>query len=407
MRACHDAALTGSAACSRDGSRCDRGPVDRRWISRPTAGVDGVGLERARRPRGQRVDHRVADDRRRVDDALHGSERAHDGGMRVSRSTGRRMPVRCRRRRPVRCAASALDDALGEGAAALRLEAGGGVVGDRRPPARCAARSRCRRSAAKRLAAVACSDGSGSSAVITAAAVLAQRLATWRASVLSPPNWPTTTRQLAAATCRRRRAARARGSWRRPGPVPVRAPLISSARTVAGPHTPSASTPQLRWKSSSARAVAGPKIPSTRPQSKPSRPSGDCSPPTSSPRRFGATRRSGRSPSFHVASTRASHVCSSQRPWSCRPRWRWKARDGGLGRRRRTDPPRRRPGGTRRHRGGAADRGWRRRADRGSAGRNEEFVELLEQLALALGADEALAAPRHRRRPAGSGCSSR
>ena len=64
--------------------------------------------------------------------------------------------------------------------------------------------------------------------------------------------------------------------------------------------------------------------------------------------------------------------------------------EGALPSTRRKTPPRRRRAGTRRRRGGVAGRGWPRRADRVSAGSCEEFVELLHQLALALGADELL-----------------
>ena len=125
---------------------------------------------------------------------------------------------------------------------------------------------------------------------------------------------------------RRCRATRSSRIAAIPGPLPVRELMTVSALDVVVPHTPSTSRPQLRWKSSRARAVSGPKIPSTRPQSNPRRPSIDCRAPTSSPRRLGAASRSGRSPSRHDASTRASQVTSSQAPWSCRPRPRWKAR---------------------------------------------------------------------------------
>ena len=129
-----------------------------------------------------------------------------------------------------------------------------------------------------------------------------------------------------AARCRPRSSCSSSRMVATPGPVPVRAPLISSARTVAEPQTPSTSSPQLRWKSSRARAVAGPKMPSTRPQSNPRRPSSVCSVPTSSPRWNGAISRSGRSPSRHDASTSASQVGSSQSPWAWRPRCSWNAR---------------------------------------------------------------------------------
>ena len=43
-----------------------------------------------------------------------------------------------------------------------------------------------------------------------------------------------------------------------PGPLPLWRSLTFELPTVAGPHTPSTSSPQLRWKSSSARGRGGP-----------------------------------------------------------------------------------------------------------------------------------------------------
>jgi len=69
----------------------------------------------------------------------------------------------------------------------------------------------------------------------------------------------------------------------------------------------------------SALAVSGPRIPSTRPGSKPRRPSRRWSSATSSPRRLGRRRWSGRSPSTQLASTSACHVTSSHTPSAVRP----------------------------------------------------------------------------------------
>ena len=176
-----------------------------------------------------------------------------------------------------------------------------------------------------------------------------------------------------------------------PGPLPVRELMTASAFAVPRPQMPSTSSPQLRWKSSSARAVSGPKMPSTRPQSKPSLPSSDCSVPTSSPRRFGANNLSGRSPSRHEASTRASHVTSSHVPWSCRPRPRWNARTARRRWAGRTTRPRRRRERTRHPRGDAAGRESPRRVVQGSGNGNQKFVELLQQLGLASCSDDPLA----------------
>ena len=142
--------------------------------------------------------------------------------------------------------------------------------------------------------------------------------------MLSPPYWPTTMRWSCtdAATRSSRSSSRIVAI---PGPVPLRELVTIRAFAVPGPQIPSTSRPQLRWKSSSALAVSGPKMASTRPQSKPSLPSSVCSVPTSSPRRFGASSFSGRSPRRHDASTRASQVASSHVPCWCRPRSRWNA----------------------------------------------------------------------------------
>ena len=107
--------------------------------------------------------------------------------------------------------------------------------------------------AAKRLAAAAWSDGSSSSAVITRGPVLAQRLGDVPGQRAEPAELADHDAQLVSVpTVLSRSTSRMAAT---PGPVPLRAPLISRARTVAGPQTPSTSTPQLRWKSSSARAV--------------------------------------------------------------------------------------------------------------------------------------------------------
>ena len=131
-------------------------------------------------------------------------------------------------------------------------------------------------------------------------------------------------------------------------------------------------------------------MPSTRPQSNPSRPSCGLQRADVVAAQVRGDSLSGRSPSRHDASTSASHVGSSHVPWSCRPRCCWNARtaasvaaqnDAGLG------AGRREPG--------AAEPALEV-ADGvavlagGQLGGNEEFVELLEQLGLALGADEAL-----------------
>ena len=68
------------------------------------------------------------------------------------------------------------------------------------------------------------------------------------------------------------------------------------ARSVSGPYTASALSPQFDWKSASARAVSGPKMPSTRPQSNPRRAKLDWRSTTSSPRMFGEVSSSRRSP---------------------------------------------------------------------------------------------------------------
>ena len=70
----------------------------------------------------------------------------------------------------------------------------------------------------------------------------------------------------------------------------ARPPTRSRARSVAGPHTPSAVMPALRWKSRSARSVSGPRMPSSRPASKPSAFRRRCSSVTSSPRSIGRAR---------------------------------------------------------------------------------------------------------------------
>ena len=236
--------------------------------------------------------------------------------------------------RPARGRASAAPSAapqlLGQRPPAGRLEPGGGVVRHACDVARSAARSRRRRWRRGGWRRAAWADGSSSSAVTTLAPCWRSCRPTWRASVPRPPNWPTTTRSSAseaptALSCSSSRIAAT------PGPVPVRAALTSRARTVAGPHTPSTSRPQLRWKSSSARAVAGPKMPSMRPQSKPEAASDACSAATSSPRRCGATRRSGRSPRRHDASTSASHVGSSHAPVVVQAAVALEGLHGGLG----------------------------------------------------------------------------
>ena len=69
-----------------------------------------------------------------------------------------------------------------------------------------------------------------------------------RASGPSPPNWPTTTRSWPSVrpTVLSSSSSRIAAT---PGPEPVLAPLISRARTVAVPQTPSTTSPQLRWNS--------------------------------------------------------------------------------------------------------------------------------------------------------------
>ena len=116
-----------------------------------------------------------------------------------------------------------------------------------------------------------------------------------------------------------------------PGPAPVCELMTVKVRTVSGPHTPSGAVPQFDWNSSSARAVLGPRMPSTRPQSKPSRPSRDCSSATSSPRRFGEVRNSSRSPSFQLASTSAVQVCLVAATVAAQPAAGLEGTHGGFG----------------------------------------------------------------------------
>ena len=143
---------------------------------------------------------------------------------------------------------------------------------------------------------------------------------------LSPPNWPTTMRHWATDPKPGAQAARARGRRRPRG----RHRSASSSRSRSAPcRARTRRRAPCRSSTGSPPAPApcvGPRMPSTRPQSKPSRPSRDCSSATSSPRRFGEVRNSSRSPSFQLASTRAVQVCSSQRPSQRRPRPVWKAR---------------------------------------------------------------------------------
>jgi hypothetical protein len=109
------------------------------------------------------------------------------------------------------------------------------------------------------------------------------------------------------------------------GPLAVRVQTRRRARTVSVAHTPSAVRPTLRWNSASATAVAGPKIPSTRPGSKPRRPSSRCSSATSSPRAYVEPRLSVRSPSSQLASTNVCQVTSSHTPLAGSPLAVWNA----------------------------------------------------------------------------------
>ena len=246
-------------------------------------------------------------------------------GIRVSRSTGNRIPATTGVQ--VGTLGGALGaDRLGEQPPAGRLELRNGVVvhgGARlragleadvhvgREPVR-------RRCLGRRVGLV--GGGHGGTALAQCLHELARERA--RAHRTGPPR--------RAARPARARLPSALSSSRTadtPGPVPVWRASTCSAFTVSGPHTPSTYRPELRWKSSSARVVPGPKIPSTRPQSNPIRASMACSSLTSSPRRFGATSTSSRSPSRHVASTIAFQVSSSQTPVSRRPRWRWNVRN--------------------------------------------------------------------------------
>ena len=300
----------------------------------------------------------------------------------------------------------ARDKLRGERPPAGRLEARGRVVG-RRGFGWASASNPTYTFAAWRLAAAAWSEASSSSTAITFAPRARQLLRDGAGQRRQPAELADHHAQVLE-----RRADVAelfdladRGhSWSGTGSGAdrVERPRRSSDRT-----TPSASRPQFRWKSSSAVAVRWPKMPSTRPQSNPSRPSFDWSAPTSSPRMFGAISLSGRSPRRQDASTSASQVASSQMPVlvqaaveleRAQRELGGRAERAGLGARRRKAG---------RHRDDAAGRGSLRRVGPGSAGGNEKFVELLEQLALALRADEALATLLHQQTPAASGCSSR
>ena len=133
-------------------------------------------------------------------------------------------------------------------------------------------------------------------------------------------------------------------------------------RAVAGPHTPSASSPQLRWKSSSARGgqraedAVDPSAVEPEPAELRS-----AALATSSPRMFGATSFSGRSPSRQSLDEREPRRLVADAAARAGRAVRWKARTAASVAAQNV-PARRRPAGSRRRRGDAAGRGSPRRA---------------------------------------------
>ena len=261
-------------------------------------------------------------------------------------------------------------------------------------------------SAANRLAAAAWAAASGSSSVQRRWRRAGAAPAPARGQRARPPNWPTTTRQVGQGPGRVEQAL-ALAQRRRPGPAHRSDEPRTQGADRVGPHTPSGA----------GRSCAGsPRAPARCAARRCRRPGRSrsragrgvaCSSATSSPRRFGATRNSSRSPSFQRRLDQRRQVASSHSPSTRRPRCSWNARTRGFGGSGRTRPPRRRRAETRRRRGGVAGRGRPRRARPGVSGKcRQKFVELLQQLALALGADQPLRdlAPS---KPAGWGCSSR
>jgi hypothetical protein len=173
-------------------------------------------------------------------------------GIRVSRSTGRRMPLTAGARPATPCANCG--DQLGQHSDHRRTRTWAPGRSGRRRSARAGLEADV--DVGLEVVGRHClCDGIG----LVERHHVAPRWRSSRPSVrvrpLRPPNWPSTTRQVATEANPAQTLPLAQGGDA--GPVPVWPLTRMMTRRVSGPHTPSAGTPQFDWKSSSARPCEG------------------------------------------------------------------------------------------------------------------------------------------------------